>query len=303
MNKGALYAVGAYTLWGVFPLYFKLLHNVPASQIVGHRVIWSVVFLVLTLAVRREFSSFRAHIDARTLVVFTISGALLTTNWLVYVWGINAGYVVETSLGYFINPLVNVVLGMVFLRERLRPLQWLPVGLAAAAVAYLTISYGSLPWIALALAFSFGLYGLIRKVAPLGSLYGLTLETMVVFLPALIYLLVEEGRGAGVFGHSDSATLALLILTGAVTVIPLLLFASGARRVPLSTMGLIQFIAPTLQFLSGVFIFGEPFTQARLVGFSLIWLALILFTAENLLNWRKTHTTELSLQLQSKSGP
>jgi chloramphenicol-sensitive protein RarD len=303
MNKGVLYAVGAYTLWGVFPLYFKILHNVPALQIVGHRVIWSVVFLVLTLAVRRELADFRAHIDARTLAVFAISGLLLSMNWLVYVWGINAGFVVETSLGYFINPLVNVLLGMVFLRERLRPLQWLPVGLAAAAVAYLTISHGSLPWIALALAFTFGLYGLIRKVAPLGSLYGLALETMVVFVPALIYLLVEEGRGEGLFGHSGVTTLVLLILTGAVTVIPLLLFASGARRVPLSTMGLIQFIAPTLQFLSGVFIFGEPFTQARLVGFSLIWLALILFTAENLLNWRKKHAADLSLLLQSKSGP
>jgi len=288
MNKGILYAASAYTLWGVFPIYFKILQAVPALQIVAHRVIWSVIFLALVLFLRRDFSNFISNIDPGILTVFAISGVLLSLNWLVYVWGVNAGRVVETSLGYFINPLVSVLLGVIFLRERLRAFQWVPVGLAAAGVAYLTINYGSLPWIALALAFTFGLYGLMRKVAPLGSLHGLTLETMVVFLPALVYLLVQERQGVGAFGHSGPTTLILLVLTGAVTVIPLLLFASGARRVPLSTVGLLQFIAPTLQFLSGVFLFGEPFTQARLVGFSLIWLALIVFTAENLLNWRKT---------------
>jgi len=288
MNKGILYAASAYTLWGVFPIYFKILQAVPALQIVAHRVIWSVIFLALVLFLRRDFSNFISNIDPGILTVFAISGVLLSLNWLVYVWGVNAGRVVETSLGYFINPLVSVLLGVIFLRERLRAFQWVPVGLAAAGVAYLTLNYGSLPWIALALAFTFGLYGLMRKVAPLGSLHGLTLETMVVFLPALVYLLVQERQGVGAFGHSGPTTLILLVLTGAVTVIPLLLFASGARRVPLSTVGLLQFIAPTLQFLSGVFLFGEPFTQARLVGFSLIWLALIVFTAENLLNWRKT---------------
>jgi len=288
MNKGILYAASAYTLWGVFPIYFKTLQAVPALQIVAHRVIWSVIFLALVLFLRRDFSNFISNIDPGILTVFAISGVLLSLNWLVYVWGVNAGRVVETSLGYFINPLVSVLLGVIFLRERLRAFQWVPVGLAAAGVAYLTINYGSLPWIALALAFTFGLYGLMRKVAPLGSLHGLTLETMVVFLPALVYLLVQERQGVGALGHSGPTTLILLVLTGAVTVIPLLLFASGARRAPLSTVGLLQFIAPTLQFLSGVFLFGEPFTQARLVGFSLIWLALIVFTAENLLNWRKT---------------
>jgi len=296
MNKGILYAASAYTLWGVFPIYFKILQAVPALQIVAHRVIWSVIFLALVLFLRRDFSNFISNIDPGILTVFAISGVLLSLNWLVYVWGVNAGRVVETSLGYFINPLVSVLLGVIFLRERLRAFQWVPVGLAAAGVAYLTINYGSLPWIALALAFTFGLYGLMRKVAPLGSLHGLTLETMVVFLPALIYLLVQERQGVGAFGHSGATTLMLMILNGAVTVIPLLLFASGARRVPLSTVGLIQFIAPTLQFLSGVFLFGEPFTQARLVGFSLIWLALIVFTAENLLNWRKTHANDSLVQ-------
>lgn len=303
MNRGILYAASAYTLWGVFPLYFKLLQEVPALQIVAHRVIWSVFFLLLILVVRRDLANFRSRIDSQILAIFTISGVLLAVNWLVYVWGVNAGYVVETSLGYFINPLVNVLLGVVFLRERLRPFQWLPVGLAAAGVIYLTLSYGSLPWIALALAFTFGLYGLMRKVAPLGSLHGLTLETMIIFVPALIYLLVEETRHAGAFGHSGPTNLVLLILVGIVTVIPLLLFAAGARSVPLSTMGLLQFIAPTFQFLSGVFLFGEPFTQARLVGFSLIWLALILFTAENLLNWRKTHPDGMLARAPGGSGP
>ncbi len=220
--------------------------------------------------------------------MYALAATLLSINWLTYIWGVNAGYVVETSLGYFINPLVSVLLGVVFLGEKLRPLQWIPVSLAAAGVIYLTLGYGSLPWIALVLAFTFGLYGLIKKTAPLGSLFGLTLETGLILLPALGYILVLQATGHGALGSITPGVTVLLLLTGVVTVIPLLLFASGVRLIPLTVLGLLQFVAPTLQFLSGVLLFGEPFTHTRLIGFSIIWLALIIFSAENLLNRRRT---------------
>lgn len=202
-------------------------------------------------------------------------------------WAVGIGQVVESSLGYFINPLVSVVLGVVFLHERLRPTQWLPVGLAAAGVLYLTFSYGSLPWIGLVLAFTFGLYGLLKKLAPLPSLPGLTFETGLIFFPALVYLLVMELLGKGSFGHTSISISLLLTLSGIVTAIPLLFFATGARSVPLSTLGLLQYIAPTLQFLIGVLVFHEPFTLERFVGFAFIWTALIIFSVETYLHLRR----------------
>jgi chloramphenicol-sensitive protein RarD len=204
-----------------------------------------------------------------------------------YVWAVNAGHILETSLGYFINPLVSVLLGVIFLRERLRPAQWVPVLLALIGVVYMTISYGQIPWISLVLAFSFGLYGLVKKMAPLGSLHGLAMETGMIFIPALVFLLVEEFSGVGAFGHVSLQLTLLLAFSGVATAIPLLLFASGVRQVTLTTVGLLQYIAPTLQFILGVLVFSEPFGPERLVGFSIIWLALIVFSAENLLNRRK----------------
>lgn len=286
MNKGILYAAGAYILWGFFPIFLKTIQTVPALQIMTHRVVWSFILLLMLVILRREFSAFRAVITRRIVLIYLGTGILLAINWLTYVWAVNSGFVVEASLGYFINPLVNVLLGVVFLKERLRPWQWAPIGLAAAGVAWLTISQGALPWIALVLAASFGLYGLIKKVAPLGSLPGTTLETGMVFLPALGFLIAQEVQGTGAFGHQGAGIDVLLALTGVVTAAPLLLFAAGARLVPLSTMGILQFISPSLQFLSGVLLFGEPFSPVKGVGFGLIWLALILFTAENLLNRR-----------------
>ncbi|HEX7974707.1 MAG TPA: EamA family transporter RarD [Anaerolineales bacterium] len=286
INKGVLFAAGAYGLWGIIPIYFKILHQVPAFQIVAHRVIWSFVFLILLVAVRRQFPAMRSAITPRTVLIFLISGILLTVNWTVYVWAVNSGFIVEASLGYFINPLVNVLLGVVFLHEKLRPTQWIPVGLAAIGVAYLTFAHGSLPWIGLVLAFSFGMYGLIRKIAPLGSLFGLTLETGLILLPALGYLLWQESQSQGAFGHVGLTLNILLALAGLVTSIPLLLFASGARSVPLTTMGLLQYLTPTLQFLVGIVLYNEALTPARLIGFSIIWLALIVFSAENLLTRR-----------------
>lgn len=288
MNKGAIYAVSAYTLWGFFPIYFKALHLVPALQIVGQRVVWSFVFLMVILALRKEFPMFRSQIKARkTLLIYIGAAVLLAINWLTYIWGVNNGYVLEASLGYFINPLVSVLLGVIFLGERPRAGQWLAVSVAAGGVVYLTLAYGRLPWIALVLALTFGLYGFVKKTAPLGSLYGLSLETTVMVAPAFIFLFSQEINGVGAFGHLGLGMDVLMILGGALTAIPLLLFSAGARLVPLTLVGILQYISPTIQFLLGVFLFGEDFTPARLVGFSLIWAALVIFTGENFLVRRK----------------
>ncbi|NPV76430.1 MAG: EamA family transporter RarD, partial [Anaerolineae bacterium] len=225
---------------------------------------------------------------------YLVTGVLLALNWLIYVWAVNSGHVVEGSLGYFINPLLSVVLGLIFLREKLRPLQWLPVGLAAAGVVYLTLSYGAVPWVSLALALTFGLYGLMKKIAPLGSLHGLTLETALVLPPVLIYLLVVGNRGDGAFLQAGLATTLLLIGCGVVTAVPLLFFALGARRVPLSTMGLLQYITPTIQFMTGVFLYHEPFNLDRAVGFAIIWLALIIFSVDGIFHMRRSWASSVA---------
>ena len=200
-KKGIFYALGAYALWGLFPIYWKWLHDVPAIQLIGHRISWSFIMLMVVILGTRQWSTLRSKLTWKVLAVYMIAGLLLSVNWLIYVWGVNAGFVVETSLGYFINPLLSVMLGVVFLREKLRPIQWLPIGLAAFGVVYLTKAYGSLPWIALSLAFTFGTYGLLKKLSPLGSLYGLTLETGLVFIPALAYLIFVDVQGQGAFLH------------------------------------------------------------------------------------------------------
>jgi chloramphenicol-sensitive protein RarD len=284
MNKGIIYAAGAYIIWGLLPLYWKALDAVPAGQILAHRIVWSLVFVGIILTVRRNWAWFRQAVRRpRLLLTFALSGTLLATNWFTYIWGVNAGFIVETSLGYFINPLVNVLLGYLLLHERLRRAQWLALAVALAGVLYLTFSYGAFPWIALTLAFSFGIYGFIRKTAPLNSAEGLFLETLVLFLPALGFLVLQEMRGVGALAHSSAATNLLLIGAGIVTSVPLLLFAAGARLITLTTLGLLQYIAPTLQFLIGVLIFHEPFGIDRLIGFGLIWLALVLYTIETLI--------------------
>ena len=283
MNKGIFYALGAYGLWGLFPVYWKWLQHVPALQLIGHRIGWSFILLMVVIFATNQWTKFRSALTRRVLGVYLVSGLLLSVNWLVYIWGVNAGYVVETSLGYFINPLLSVLLGMIFLRERLRPAQWFPMGLAAFGVVYLTWAYGSLPWIAISLALSFGFYGLVKKLSPLGSLFGLTLETGLVFLPAVGYLVFIEGTGQGAFGHMGVVPDLLMIGAGAVTTIPLLMFASAARRIPLTTVGIMQYIAPTLQFLLGVFVYKEAFTTTKLVGFSLVWIALVVFWVEGAL--------------------
>ena len=291
MNRGILYAVSAYVIWGLLPIYWKALHIVPAGQILAHRIVWSLAFVGLVLTARRKWAWWgEAKKRPRVLLTFAFSGTLLAVNWYTYIWAVNAGHIVETSLGYFINPLVNVLLGFLFLKERLRVAQWLALSVAAAGVVYLTFNYGSFPWIALTLAFTFGAYGLLRKTAALNSAEGLFLETAVLFLPALGFLLLQQAHGTGAFAHTGVATSLLLIGAGAATSIPLLLFASGARRITMTTLGLLQYIAPTLQFLIGVLIYKEPFGVERLIGFGLIWLALVLYTVEGYISHRRRTT-------------
>ena len=283
-KKGVLFGIGAYLIWGFFPLYFKMLQEVPALQIMFHRMVWSFLLLILLIFIKREWPSLKEQIaQPRILLIYALSGGLLSMNWLVFIWGVNSDHVVETSLGYFINPLVSVLLGVIFLKERLRPMQWVPVGLAAAGVIYLTLEYGALPWIALALAFSFGMYGLVKKVSPLGAFHSLTLETGIISLPALLYLLYAQYHGSGSFGHSPLQVSLLLAISGAVTVLPLLLFGSAARAIPLSTVGILQYITPTCHFLLGVLVFSEPFDLTQLAGFATIWLALGIYSMEGLL--------------------
>ena len=284
MNKGILFVILAYATWGFFPPFFKTMQGVPAFQIMAHRVVWSFLFLAVVTLIRREGRPLMKAITPRIAGLYAIAGVLLAINWVTYVYGVNEGFVLEASLGYFINPLVSVLLGVVFLHERLRPLQWLPVILAAIGVTYLTISMGQLPWIALVLALSFGLYGLMKKIAPLPTLQGLTMETGAIFLPALAFLLFEQARGVGAFVNAGTDTSLLLASAGVVTAVPLLFFASGARVIPLTTVGLLQYITPTAQFLLGVLLYHEPFTRERAVGFAIIWTALAIFTFENLLH-------------------
>jgi chloramphenicol-sensitive protein RarD len=288
-NKGVLYAISAHLVWGIIPVYFKALQAVPSLQIVFHRVVWSFVTLAIVIWLRNEWAPFKAAVSNwKVIGIYAGAAVLLGINWLVYVWAVNAGHVVDASLGYFINPLVSVALGVVLLRERLRLLQWLPVGMAAAGVLYMTLQLHALPWIALTLAFSFGTYGLLKKVAPLGALHSLSLETALLLLPSVGYLVVLQVQGRGAFGHVDWVTSLLLVLVGTVTVSPLLLFASAVRSIPLSLAGLVQFVAPTGQFLLGVLLYGEPFTHTRLIGFGIIWTALLIFTLEGFAEHRRT---------------
>jgi chloramphenicol-sensitive protein RarD len=287
MNKGIWYAVGAYVLWGLLPVYWKWLQHVPAPQVLCHRILWSFLTLIAIVLLSRQWNAFRAAmVKPRVLRAYAAAAVLIAINWLTYIWAVNAGFIVETSLGYFINPLLSVLLGVIFFRESLRPWQWAAIALAAAGVLYLTIAYGALPWIALTLAGTFGAYGLVKKIAPLGSLYGLTLETGVLLLPALIFLIYTDRTGHGAFFHAGAISDALLAGAGFITAVPLLLFSSAARRIPLSLIGLLQYIAPTLQFLLGVLVYREPFTAVKLIGFGIVWIALIVYGVEGLIVYR-----------------
>ena len=284
-RQGLWYGVGAYGVWGLFPIYWKLIESVPARQIIAHRIVWSFLLLAVVRAVVGARRQPRERLLASRPVVglYTVAAALIAVNWFVYVWAVNHGFILETSLGYFITPLVNVLLGVVILRERMRTLQWVAVALAATGVGYLAIVYGDVPWIAIALAVTFGTYGLVKKKAPLRSVAGLTLETGLLFLPALVYLAVAENSGTGAFLDGDGRTRLLIAASGPVTTLPLVLFAAAVQRIPLSMIGILQFIAPTIQFALGVLVYKEPFSHQQLVAFGFVWSAVIVFVAEGIL--------------------
>ncbi|MEN3534961.1 EamA family transporter RarD [Microbispora sp. ZYX-F-249] len=280
-RRGVLYGVAAYTMWGLFPLYWPLLKPSGAVEILAHRMVWSLVVVVAVLAVRRHWSWIRT-MTRRQFLLLALAAVTVSVNWGVYIYAVNAGHVVESALGYFINPLVSVLFGVLVFRERLRRWQWIAVGLGALAVLILTLDYGRLPWIALVLAFSFGTYGLIKKAAGVGSAESLTIETLVLLLPALGYLLFLQADGTGTFANHGLGHALLLVTAGLITAVPLMLFTAAALRVPLTVIGLLQYIAPVLQFLCGVLIAHETMPASRWAGFVVVWLALSVFTWDSI---------------------
>jgi chloramphenicol-sensitive protein RarD len=287
MNTGTLYAIGAYILWGISPIYWKQLTAVTPFQVVIHRVIWTFLLAIFILLVTRQLNDLREEIrQPKVLRTYFIASILIGSSWVLFVWAVNAGYIIESSLGYFINPLISVMMGVIILREKIRPWQWVPVGLAAAGVLYLTISYGQFPWIALSLAGIFALYGLVKKSATLKAAHGLALESAFLLLPALGWLIYLTYQGESAFTNISLTTDLFLIGSGAATIAPLLLFASAAQKIPLSMIGLLQYFAPTLQLLIGVLIYNEAFPTQKLVGYSLVWVGLVIFWLEGWLNRR-----------------
>ena len=284
MSSGILYGLSAYVLWGMFPLFFKQLQAASAIEVVLHRMVWSLVFVLIVLAVLRRWNWLGdVRRSPALLGKFAVSALLLAGNWLSYVWAVNNGHVLDASLGYFILPLINVALGFIFLHERPRKAQWAAFALAATGVLWMAVQSGHVPWLALLIAMTFGFYGLMRKTATLGALEGMSLETMLLAPLAVVALLWAGPSGPGSqWPAHDAHTWLFFLLSGPVTAIPLLLFAAGARRVPLSTMGFLQYITPSILALMGVFLYGEPFAGPRAVGFVFIWVALLLYTAEGL---------------------
>jgi chloramphenicol-sensitive protein RarD len=274
--------VAAYTIWGLVPIYWKLLKHVPAIQVLGHRIVWSLAVLLILVAARRRGRPGFSNVSRRVVGLYAVAAALIAANWFLYIFAVNAGFIVETSLGYYITPLVNVLFGVLVFHERLRPAQWLAIAMAAAGVIQLTFAYGALPWIAFGLAASFGSYGLAKKKAPLDPLEGLTLETAILCPLALLYLVTIHQTGEGSFLRTGATSDALMIGGGLVTTVPLLLFAAAVRSVPLSVIGILQYIGPTIQFMLGVFVYGEPFSHTQFIGFSIVWTALAIYAVDSL---------------------
>lgn len=282
-RRGMLYGLGAYVLWGLFPLYWPLVKPAGSLEILAHRVGWSLLALLVIVPATRSWQRLRALVRSRRRTgLLAIGAVLLAVNWGVYIYGVNTGHVVETSLGYFVNPLVTVLLGVVVLRERLRRAQWLALGLGTIAVVVIAIDYGRPPWIALTLAASFGSYGLIKKHVAAGAVESLSIETSVLFLPAVAYLGVLVGQGDSTFGHHGAGQAVLLAGAGLVTTAPLLFFGAAAPRLRLSTLGLLQYVTPILQFGCGILVFHEPLPAAEFLGFGLVWIALIVFTVDSI---------------------
>lgn len=294
LRRGYVYGLGAYVLWGFFPLYIKLLRPAGPVEILAHRVVWSVAFVALVLTGMRNWAFLRELLRRpRALAGIACAAALIAINWGTYIYGVNSDRVVETALGYFINPLVVVLLGVTVLRERLRPAQWIALGIGGFAVAVLAVDYGRLPYLALTLAVSFGGYGLVKKRLGLPAAEGLFVESAVLALPALSYLGWLTWRSGSSFGQVSIQHTTLMVLAGAATAIPLLLFAGAANRMPLTGLGVLQYTAPILQLACGVLIFHEPMPPARMAGFALVWLALIVFTVDGVRNARRQSRSAL----------
>ena len=287
-TKGTISVSTAFFLWGIFPVYWKALQHVSSTQILAHRVVWSLVFVLVLLSIQRRWNEAKSVMSLyHNVPIFLVTSFLLGGNWLIYIWAVNSNQIVEACLGYFINPLVNVCLGMVFLRERLYRLQIISVLLAFAGVLFLTLQYGRLPWIALVLAVTFGIYGLLRKTARAESMVGLLLDTGFLAPIFLVYLIFLAAHGSGALVSINLRTDVLLIGAGVVTAVPLLLFAYGARRIRYSTVGFLQYIAPTGQLLIGVFLYREQFTRAHAIAFGLVWVALLVYSTSTFMTYKR----------------
>lgn len=287
-RSGIVLGSAAYLCWGFFPLYWPLLDPAGSLEILAHRVVWSLLFVLVLIALTKRWKTFRRVAkDRRMMVILVCASVVISFNWGGFIYGVTNGHVIETSLGYFINPLVTVLLGVFILKETLRPVQWAAVAIGAIAVLVLAVDYGRPPWIALLLAFSFATYGFLKKKANLNTFEGLGMETLILAPVALSFLIVLELRSELTFGHAGVGNVLLLIGTGVVTAIPLLLFGAAATRLTLTTIGLLQYLGPILQFIFGLWIFDEDMSSARWVGFVLVWLALVVFTADNLRNRRR----------------
>lgn len=277
--SGVLYALAAFGIWGLSPIYFKSLGHVPATEVLAHRVLWATVLLVAVLLLqRRGLELIREFLSWRRVGFYLVTALLVSTNWLIFIWSIQNDRLLEASLGYYINPLVNVLLGTVFLRERLNRWQIVAVALAAASVMNLVLGYGKFPWVALTLAFSFGFYGLLRKKAGMDAILGLTVETLLLVPAALLFLGWLAFQGSAAFAHAGAKTDVLLIFAGVITAVPLVCFLQAARRLQLTTVGLMQYLAPTLNLLLAVLAYYEPFTTAHLITFVCIWIALAIYS-------------------------
>lgn len=280
-RSGAALGAGAYVLWGLFPLYWPLLAPSSSLEVLAHRVLWSLVVVAVLLLVTRRVDGVRAVVaDRRRLLMLSTAAVVVAVNWGTYIYGVSSDQVVETSLGYFVNPIVTVLLGVLVLGERLRPAQWVAMSMAFLAVAVLTVEGGRPPWIALVLAFSFGAYGLLKKTAGVGAVEGLAVETAVLFPVAAVFVAFLGVSGAGTFGSQGPGHAVLLALSGVVTAVPLLMFGAAASRIPLTTLGLLQYVAPTIQFVIGTVVLGEPLPPVRLLGFVLVWVGLAMFTLD-----------------------
>jgi chloramphenicol-sensitive protein RarD len=294
-RNGVAFGTAAYLCWGFFPLYWPLLDPASSLEVLAHRFVWSMVFVLVAITAMGKWATFRTIArDRRMMLILTGASVTIALNWGGFIYGVTNGHVIETSLGYFINPLVTVLLGVFVLKETLRPVQWVAIAIGASAVVVLTVDYGRLPWIALLVAASFAIYGFLKKKADLGAFEGLGMETAILFPVALAFLIVLQVRGDLAFGHEGPGNVALLIGTGVVTAIPLLLFGAAATRLSLTTIGLLQYLGPIIQFVVGLTIFHEHMTGARWAGFVLVWLALVIFTVDAVNHRRKLvrHSTE-----------